>query len=123
MMQLSFFVFFFQAEDGIRDTSVTGVQTCALPILVIQKRHGHGRDDAAERARGAHQIPVPKPPALRTVTASPRCAAGWKSAMPLSTAARGRPVKAFTICSARAPKAPSVAAFWRSEERRVGKEG
>src|SRR5437762_13526666 len=28
----SFFLFFFQAEDGIRDTSVTGVQTCALPI-------------------------------------------------------------------------------------------
>src|SRR5437763_4775717 len=27
-----FFHFFFQAEDGIRDTSVTGVQTCALPI-------------------------------------------------------------------------------------------
>src|SRR5437879_7515709 len=26
-------VFFFQAEDGIRDTSVTGVQTCALPIF------------------------------------------------------------------------------------------
>src|SRR5437762_10408843 len=26
--------FFFQAEDGIRDTSVTGVQTCALPILI-----------------------------------------------------------------------------------------
>src|SRR5207237_2535306 len=26
------FVFFFQAEDGIRDSSVTGVQTCALPI-------------------------------------------------------------------------------------------
>ena len=25
--------FFFQAEDGIRDTSVTGVQTCALPIF------------------------------------------------------------------------------------------
>src|SRR5437762_11932006 len=27
--------FFFQAEDGIRDTSVTGVQTCALPICLI----------------------------------------------------------------------------------------
>src|SRR5437762_3694626 len=27
------FNFFFQAEDGIRDTSVTGVQTCALPIF------------------------------------------------------------------------------------------
>src|SRR5699024_11514918 len=27
-----FLVFFFQAEDGIRDRNVTGVQTCALPI-------------------------------------------------------------------------------------------
>src|SRR5437667_5504243 len=27
-----FFFFFFQAEDGIRDRDVTGVQTCALPI-------------------------------------------------------------------------------------------
>src|SRR5690606_40879160 len=27
-------VFFFQAEDGIRDFHVTGVQTCALPILI-----------------------------------------------------------------------------------------
>ena len=26
------FIFFFQAEDGIRDDLVTGVQTCALPI-------------------------------------------------------------------------------------------
>src|SRR5215471_15707648 len=29
---LYFFFFFFQAEDGIRDLYVTGVQTCALPI-------------------------------------------------------------------------------------------
>src|SRR3712207_9487236 len=29
---LCVFVFFFQAEDGIRDIGVTGVQTCALPI-------------------------------------------------------------------------------------------
>src|SRR5687768_18298561 len=29
-----FFFFFFQAEDGIRDVAVTGVQTCALPISV-----------------------------------------------------------------------------------------
>src|SRR5688572_31531824 len=31
-MLLSMFYFFFQAEDGIRDLTVTGVQTCALPI-------------------------------------------------------------------------------------------
>src|ERR1022692_3458327 len=30
--KLMFSVFFFQAEDGIRDYKVTGVQTCALPI-------------------------------------------------------------------------------------------
>ena len=29
------FFFFFQAEDGIRDIGVTGVQTCALPIYLI----------------------------------------------------------------------------------------
>src|SRR5690606_40933662 len=31
--RLNPFVFFFQAEDGIRDFHVTGVQTCALPIF------------------------------------------------------------------------------------------
>src|SRR6266481_7843353 len=31
-----FFFFFFQAEDGIRDGTVTGVQTCALPICMTQ---------------------------------------------------------------------------------------
>src|SRR2546429_6508306 len=33
MVEIS--VFFFQAEDGIRDVAVTGVQTCALPISTI----------------------------------------------------------------------------------------
>src|SRR2546422_6264128 len=32
MIDFSDFIFFFQAEDGIRDVAVTGVQTCALPI-------------------------------------------------------------------------------------------
>src|SRR5689334_24084939 len=33
-----FFFFFFQAEDGIRDGTVTGVQTCALPISGLAAR-------------------------------------------------------------------------------------
>src|SRR2546429_4101168 len=33
-----FYVFFFQAEDGIRDVAVTGVQTCALPISPAMAR-------------------------------------------------------------------------------------
>src|SRR6266540_4764132 len=41
------FFFFFQAEDGIRDRDVTGVQTCALPILgrrssVTSRESGRG---------------------------------------------------------------------------------
>src|SRR5438552_3904636 len=41
-----FFFFFFQAEDGIRDDLVTGVQTCALPISLgrlggAQRAHAH----------------------------------------------------------------------------------
>src|SRR5687767_15198711 len=35
-----FFFFFFQAEDGIRDKLVTGVQTCALPIFAKVKAGG-----------------------------------------------------------------------------------
>src|SRR5699024_11938636 len=33
-----FLFFFFQAEDGIRDRNVTGVQTCALPILLCSSK-------------------------------------------------------------------------------------
>src|SRR2546429_9598215 len=33
--------FFFQAEDGIRDVAVTGVQTCALPILTVAEYFGY----------------------------------------------------------------------------------
>src|SRR5207237_4311057 len=42
------FFFFFQAEDGIRDSSVTGVQTCALPI-------SKGRDRVLAAAAGGEQ--------------------------------------------------------------------
>src|SRR5437773_4580801 len=42
-----FFFFFFQAEDGIRDRDVTGVQTCALPIsrLDAARQRGARKDD------------------------------------------------------------------------------
>src|SRR5207249_2438344 len=51
-------LFFFQAEDGIRDRNVTGVQTCALPISM----HGRGeeqqpRDETPPDNRGAEHDP------------------------------------------------------------------
>src|SRR5687767_15923046 len=42
--------FFFQAEDGIRDKLVTGVQTCALPISrPVEHHHGRVRDGEHRR--------------------------------------------------------------------------
>src|SRR2546430_3592635 len=58
---MSRFHFFFQAEDGIRDLTVTGVQTCALPIspalgalddtVVVRARQGDRLADAELRDR------------------------------------------------------------------------
>src|SRR2546427_2572472 len=51
------FLFFFQAEDGIRDLTVTGVQTCALPISRIRRGLSGGapgpRGHGVPRRRGA----------------------------------------------------------------------
>src|SRR2546422_10450262 len=44
--------FFFQAEDGIRDVAVTGVQTCALPIWYGAQRYSSGRGRGASRGSG-----------------------------------------------------------------------
>src|SRR2546425_2036301 len=58
-----FYFFFFQAEDGIRDKLVTGVQTCALPIWAEQLARGLlvgkavGRDPI-----GLHAAVVRDPP-------------------------------------------------------------
>src|SRR3712207_7174278 len=46
-VDLSFF--FFQAEDGIRDIGVTGVQTCALPICDIASTIGCADDQPHDR--------------------------------------------------------------------------
>src|SRR5467141_131904 len=53
-----FFFFFFQAEDGIRDSSVTGVQTCALPISRLS---GCGPFELARRSR-RHLCPPNRQP-------------------------------------------------------------
>src|SRR5437016_9510560 len=55
-----FFFFFFQAEDGIRDWSVTGVQTCALPISArIEGGNTQGeRRGLAERVAHGRSLPA-----------------------------------------------------------------
>src|SRR5207302_6668238 len=94
----------FQAEDGIRDFHVTGVQTCALPISAAPPdRLALMLEDAAPRA---------------TVT-EPRLAAR----LPYSAWPR-LDVHEVTAGSGPAPRHDVVKLeHLRSEERRVGKEG
>src|SRR5690625_6804604 len=48
LVMLFFYIFFFQAEDGIRDGHVTGVQTCALPICPELRGTSRLRGDVGE---------------------------------------------------------------------------
>src|SRR5258708_15075223 len=51
-------VFFFQAEDGIRDDLVTGVQTCALPISMRSESWLHMVQGRERIGPEAHQVIV-----------------------------------------------------------------
>src|SRR5205807_3317079 len=93
-------VFFFQAEDGIRDYKVTGVQTCALPISIVlhiacSRRRANGKGSSASPA----------------ASIGPR-----KGCASLRGAGIGGPRRQFPPRSERPVRG-------RSEERRVGKEG
>src|SRR5439155_12890147 len=55
-----FFFFFFQAEDGIRDGHVTGVQTCALPISCPPRPWDSGTRRACARWRALTRMTAPQ---------------------------------------------------------------
>src|SRR2546430_16287884 len=65
------FVFFFQAEDGIRDLTVTGVQTCALPISdpasLLTRLKCSNKDIERGRAIGSWKDKYPDPKHLPAV--------------------------------------------------------
>src|SRR5260370_5997476 len=90
----NYFFFFFQAEDGIRDSSVTGVQTCALPISEPVVSVG---------------VPLPFAVSLTTVVAEVLASEPnvWL-----------KPFRSIVVPAARV----TGLARLRSEERRVGKE-
>src|SRR3712207_6876845 len=74
--------FFFQAEDGIRDIGVTGVQTCALPIL--RTRTTFSPFPASSAARSASKIALPTAapgeafsPRARSLACSLAFASNW----------------------------------------------
>src|SRR3712207_8557407 len=86
------FIFFFQAEDGIRDIGVTGVQTCALPISI---RKGDFADALAPLV------------GRRSLRALPAAVVPWLVGAPARPFTRSHRISSRRL---------------RSEERRVGKE-
>src|SRR2546429_3056725 len=67
--------FFFQAEDGIRDVAVTGVQTCALPIYRVLARVARlaaARALGGARAAGRRQRPRARERLTRSVVETAR---------------------------------------------------
>src|SRR5690606_28269855 len=74
----SFFFFFFQAEDGIRDFHVTGVQTCALPI---SSRWGYSPFPGSISGRDRKAICV-SPSPMPMYRPSPCLKIGWGISAP-----------------------------------------
>src|SRR5699024_11804182 len=63
--------FFFQAEDGIRDRNVTGVQTCALPIYpALEASCGVAHPDPALRRRCICAAPTDSVPGIARAAAT-----------------------------------------------------
>src|SRR5690606_27174600 len=104
------FLFFFQAEDGIRDFHVTGLQTCALPIWrPVRTRHRTARSQPGpaavlearrplRRARHGAARAVQRPHGLVLPGAAARYGAGRRPA-----AARRAPVPGLAAAAAQPP--------------------
>src|SRR2546422_10109900 len=105
--------FFFQAEDGIRDVAVTGVQTCALPISGGHLPGGVG----VAAAEGGFTASTGSGQPTASTLAPAGVLGHWSmpSGTPSRSVSNGQPL-ASTVAPA------GVLGHLRSEERRVGKE-
>src|SRR5258707_10895685 len=61
-LYISFVFFFFQAEDGIRDIGVTGVQTCALFFSSRRRHTRYWRDWSSDVCSSDLDVVAPAPP-------------------------------------------------------------
>src|SRR5206468_8307824 len=93
-----------QAEDGIRDLIVTGVQTCALPISTKLKNAAHTTAWSGVSTRVETTVAI-------------ELAASWKPLMKSKTTAT-KMMKTTAVNT----EGRAIGSRHRSEERRVGKE-
>src|SRR5467141_4936981 len=83
MTDVSSLVFFFQAEDGIRGASVTGVQTCALPISRTRLPSTSSRQEwrpclLVEQVLGARSRPRQRESSSSALAGVNPAQTGWK---------------------------------------------
>src|SRR5258708_32769762 len=116
------FFFFFQAEDGIRDDLVTGVQTCALPISLRKTLKNEYRllylfffsHQAREDFVDIHRSIF-----AQTSRASTRTLQSYQELRRMTAEQQGHP---FDVLYQALYRQHVILARCRSEERRVGKE-
>src|SRR2546430_16160482 len=107
-----FIFFFFQAEDGIRDLTVTGVQTCALPISIISTLKNRWYATAKDR----RFQPTPQGEIVWQVLK--RC---FPDVFEVGFTAQME-TELDKVEEGDLAWQQVLEDFWRSEERRVGKE-
>src|SRR6266566_7053704 len=125
------FFFFFQAEDGIRDYKVTGVQTCALPICLRggrRARFGLGVTRSVDAAKGSH-VAAEEPIETRPIARNPQSVFVTPNLSPPAPrrsaccgtprAHRARPAESRSL----APTVPGREHLFRLAERPDGRRG
>src|SRR5256885_17267534 len=113
-------IFFFQAEDGIRDYKVTGVQTCALPISLSPTWVGPPWKAIGTSAATCCPSSKARPRNRRCATSSPPCCrANARSDPPGFADCETRHV-AHRLAAISVPGDSDCTTTMRSEERRVG---
>src|SRR5260221_5613023 len=130
------YFFFFQAEDGIRDHCVTGVQTCALPIISVAMAACNGPAEPTAATHAATAAPQPAPvrregnlivvpegsPLRERLQVAEIALQPLQTRLPAPATIEAEPEKLVRITPPLAGRLVRLHHQLRSEERRVGKE-
>src|SRR5437868_5638789 len=118
------YFFFFQAEDGIRDRNVTGVQTCALPISRRGRPAGHDQPPPRRRPRQdpAHRAPR-RQPARRARVPRRRLAAQLVQRHARQAGSRQADLRAHPLPGRRRRQRLALSAAPRPQHRRRHPQG
>src|SRR5256884_6999312 len=119
-----YFFFFFQAEDGIRDVAVTGVQTCALPISLkkVALARALSKLGYCSRSQAAELIRAGRVKLNGVVRRDQETPTHPKDRIEVDGAPLAASAKIYLLLNKPRGAVTTASDEKRSEERRVGKE-